>query len=186
MRVQRTSLRSPLTRKALGGKARLILSASLIAGIGIFGCRRVSESHWGTVGFRSRIGHLALANDCERAFALVQAENARQDPRWYETLVELRLDCQAKTGKRSYGEEALDLVNAGIQRFPDSSRLVFLKGFVNGRLGERGVEQRYYEDALKLANANIAADKSGLRTSDDRAVAKNATENLGGTWKPSR
>ncbi|MGH7485163.1 MAG: hypothetical protein ACRD16_09280 [Thermoanaerobaculia bacterium] len=101
-------------------------------------------------------------------------------------MAELRLDRQAQTGQRHYGEEALDLVNAGIQRFPISSRLVFLKGFVNGCLGEPGVEQRYFEDALKLAKENIAADKAGLSISEDREVAKNAAENLGAGWKSER
>lgn len=186
--LQRTSSRRLAAAElgSFGGtaRARLFFSASLIASVIILGCRK--EGHWGTVEFRSRIGQLELSNDCEKASNLVQAENARQDPRWYELLVELRLDCQAKTRERRYGEESLDLVNAGIQRFPGSSRLVFLKGFVNGRLGEAGVERRYYEDALKLANENIAADRGGLRTADDREVAENAAKNLGATWKPAR
>jgi len=153
-------------------------------GVNSLGCRKAS--HWGTADFESQIFRLQLAHRCEEAFALVQAENVRTDPRWYELSAELKLDCQAKTGQRQYGEEALDLVNAGIQRFPTSSRLVFLKGYVNGGLGELGVARRYYEDALKLANENIAADRSGGRnTADDRRVAKNAAENLAATWKPA-
>lgn len=79
------------------------------------------------------------------------------------------------------------MANAGIVRFPNSSRLLFLKGFVNGCLGELGLEQKYYEDALKLANENIAADKSGGRSiAEDRQVARNAAENLAATWKRLR
>ena len=150
--------------------------------MGLFGCRQ--ESHWGTVEFRSKVGRLEIANQPEKALALVQAQDARHDPAWYALSVELLLDCQAKTKQRHYGEEALDLVNAGIQRFPTSSRLVLLKGFVNGRLGELGVARRYYRDALTLADQNIAADRSGRYTAEDRRVAKNAADNLAGTWKP--
>lgn len=173
-------------RQPLGGQAivKLVFSASIVASISAMGCRK--ESQWGTPEFRSRIGRLELTNECEEAIAIVQAENARTDATWYYLLATLRLDCHAKTGQRHYGEEALDLVNAGIQRFPTSSRIVFLKGFINDRLGEPGVARRYYEDALKLANENIACDKTGRHSEDDRKVAKNAADNLGATWKPVR
>ena len=147
-------------------------------------CRE--QPRWGTPGYEAEVGRLIIGNRCEEAISLLEAANARENQRWVELLVGAELDCGVKTGKRGYVESALKQVDEAISRFPTSSRLVFLKGFVNGRLGEHGVAQRYYLEALNLARANIAADPEGRKTADDRAVAKNAWANLSPGWRPAR
>jgi hypothetical protein len=156
----------------------LLVAVSLI----VINCRQ--PHRWGTPEFNSEISQLLIASRCEEAVARLLAVNAREDPRWYEELIGAQLDCLAKkTPQPHYGDEVLALVNEGVRRVPKSSRLVFLRGFVNGRLGEPGVARRYYQDALDLANANIAADKGG-GSAEDRRVAENARANLGAARRP--
>jgi hypothetical protein len=151
----------------MGGRAALV---------GAAGCKRAIR--WGTPEFNREVVRLRIADDCQRGIELMLEANARDDPRWYDQLVDFQLDCLAKTKQTHYEDEALNLVNEGIRRFPKSSRLVSLKGWVNGMMGEWGVQRRYEEDALRLANENIAADKDGRHSSDDRTVARNARHNL--------
>ena len=105
--------------------------------------------------------------------------NARSDPVWYEWMVDLNLDCLEKTKQPHYGDDALRVVNDGIRRFPKSSRLIFVKGFANARLGERGLAQKYFEDALALARKNMAGDQTRREREEDSRVAKSVEANLG-------
>lgn len=163
----------------------LFLSVAGLFLIGASGVRCGQDDSWGTSRFKSKVSSLERSNQCEKAISLLVAADAREDANWYAWLVDLRLDCLAQTGRREYGEEALRLVSEGTRRFPRSSRLLFLKGFVNGRIGEWGLELRYYEDALKLARENIAADIDGRHSEEDRAVAANAEANLRAARKPT-
>ncbi len=126
---------------------------------------------------RTAIAQLERAGECQKAIAGLKAANATDDADWYAWLVELHLDCLAKTEQPAYGSDALSLVNAGIARFPQSSRLVFLKGFVYSRLMEGALAQRYYADAAVLAAANIAADRThGPKSADDRVILRAAEQ----------
>jgi hypothetical protein len=162
----------------------LSCGASLVLAVAVAtasACRPADR--WGTPAFNARLARFQAANNCEEAIDLVKAEHAKNDPKWYGWLIGLDLDCFAKTGKKQYVDDAQRLVEEGRRGFPRSSRLVFLKGFVYSRLGEGALAQRYYEDALKLALANIAENKDSDH-SEDRLVARDAEANLGTGRRP--
>ena len=185
-RLQRTrsaSPPSPLSRKPLGvakrhiGWARLSALLLVIVMLGGVHCRQASR--WGSPEFNAEFFRLRSTNACEKGIAWVQAADARSDPVWYEWMVDLNLDCLEKTKQPHYGDDALRVVNDGIRRFPKSSRLIFVKGFANARLGERGLAQKYFEDALALARKNMAGDQTRREREEDSRVAKSVEANLG-------
>ena len=139
-------------------------------------------SRWGTPELNAKLLNLKVANLCEEAIELVRAADAKEDSSWYAWMIGFDLDCLAKTGERRYADDALRLADEGRRRLPKSSRLVLLKGFIYSRLGEDGFAQRYSEEAVKLALANIG---EGHGSEEDRLVAKNAGANVNAPRTPT-
>lgn len=155
---------------------RRLAGLLLIAAAGTTGCER--RVIWGTAAFATKVSQLEASDRCEKAISMLEEANARGDAKWYALLGEAYVRCMRKTGERAYGEKALQLLEEGTRIFPRSSRLVFIKSFANAQLNEWGLALRYCEDALKLAQENIAADRDGLHSSEDRKVAADAKANL--------
>jgi hypothetical protein len=172
--------RSPLTRRLLGGRRAPRVAGALICllGVGCLGaCSR--SPRWGSPELNTQLVKLRAANRCDDAIALLLAAQGERNVRWYEWLVDFEGDCFVKTAQQNYKVSAEHFVDDGVRRFPTSSRLLFVKAFMYERFNEHGLALRYYQDALQLARRNIAADKDGLDTADDRAVVANVEANLG-------
>jgi tetratricopeptide (TPR) repeat protein len=159
------------------GWLRRAVAAPLAVAVGLCAASSIAVGQRAEVVVSWEEQALKLLGDGDFTGALVVlngvAENGRR-PWWFIFVSNAHVGLQEKNGDVGEKKKALAALDEGLRRYPASSRLLLQKAMCHIALGEAAAARKEVARAKDQAKKNIADDRTGTASADDRSVLEEA------------